>query len=151
MPQSLARIWLHITFSTDGRRPYLQNPDVREEMFRMLSHHAKEFKCPPARCGGWVDHVHILCGLSRTVTVAQLVEHLKTETSKWAKRRTPDLADFHWQAGYGVFSVSQSAVQQVIEYIDNQAEHHRTLTYQEEFRLICKKYEIEIDERYVWD
>ncbi len=85
------------------------------------------------------------------MTVAELVEHLKTETSKWIKKRTPDLANFHWQAGYGVFSVSQSGVPQVIEYIANQEEHHRTMSYQEEFRLICQKYEIEIDERYVWD
>jgi REP element-mobilizing transposase RayT len=120
-------------------------------MFRMLSHKAEEIKCPPARSGGWIDHVHILCGLSRTVTVAQLVEHLKTETSKWVKERTRDLANFHWQAGYGVFSVSQSVLEQVIEYIARQEEHHRKLTYQEEFRLMCKKHGIEIDERYVWD
>ena len=101
VPQSLARIWLHITFSTNGRRAYLQNPQVREEMFRMLSHHAQEVNCPPARSGGWIDHVHILCGLSRTITIAKLVEHLKVETSKWVKGRAPDLATFHWQAGYG--------------------------------------------------
>jgi putative transposase len=151
MPQSLARIWLHITFSTEGRRAYLQNPEIREEMFRMLNYQAQQIKCPAARVGGWIDHVHILCGLSRTVTVAELVEHLKTETSKWIKERTRDLANFHWQAGYGAFSVSQSGLPQVIEYIDNQCEHHRTLSYQEEFRLICQKYEIEIDERYVCD
>jgi REP element-mobilizing transposase RayT len=151
MPQSLARIWLHITFSTDGRRAYLQNPDVREEMFRMLSHHAQEVNCPPARSGGWIDHVHILCGLARTITVAKLVEHLKVETSKWAKRRAPDLANFHWQAGYGAFSVSQSMVENVVAYIDGQAEHHRETTFQEEFRAVCKKHGIEIDERYVWD
>jgi REP element-mobilizing transposase RayT len=151
MPQSLARIWLHITFSTGGRRAYLQNPEIREEMFRMLSYHAQELDCPPARSGGWIDHVHILCGLSRTITVAKLLEHLKVGTSKWAKRRAPDLATFHWQKGYGAFSVSQSAVEQVIAYIDGQAEHHRERTFQEEFRAICKKHGIEIDERYVWD
>jgi putative transposase len=151
MPQSLARIWLHITFSTEGRRAYLQNPEIRDEMFRMLSHEANQILCPAVRSGGWIDHVHILCGLSRTVSVAKLVEHLKVETSKWIKKRTPTLDLFHWQAGYGVFSVSQSALEQVIEYIERQEEHHRRLTYQEEFRLICKKHEIEIDERYVWD
>jgi putative transposase len=151
MPQSLARIWLHITFSTEGRRAYLQNPEIRDEMFRMLSHETNQLSCPAVRSGGWIDHVHILCGLSRTITVAKLVEHLKTETSKWIKKRTPTLELFHWQAGYGVFSVSQSALEQVIEYIERQEEHHRRLTYQEEFRLICRKHEIEIDERYVWD
>jgi hypothetical protein len=91
--------------------------DVREEMFRMLSHHAKEIGCPPARSGGWIDHVHSLCGLARTVSVAELLEHLKTETSKWIKRRACDLPDFHWQAGYGAFSVSQSAAPQVIDCV----------------------------------
>ena len=151
MPQSLARIWLHITFSTDGRRAYLQNPDIREEMFRMLSHHAQEMGCPPARSGGWIDHVHVLCGLARTIGVAQLVQELKTETSKWAKKRTPDLATFHWQAGYGAFSVSQSLVERVVDYIGKQCEHHRQLSFQDEFRIMCRKHEVEIDERYVWD
>ena len=142
---------MHITFSTEGRRAYLQNPEIRNELFHMLGHHAKEIGCQPACCGGWIDHVHIRCGLARTVTVAQLVERLKTETSKWVKQRTRELANFHWQAGYGAFSVSQSGVKEVIRYIEGQAERHRTLSYQEEFRLICQKYEIEIDERYVWD
>ena len=117
----------------------------------MLSHEAQEVGCPPARSGGWIDHVHILCGLSRTISVAKLVEHLKVETSKWAKKRTRALGNFHWQAGYGAFSVSQSQVEQVIAYIDGQPEHHRKLTFQEEFRIICQKHDIEIDERYVWD
>jgi putative transposase len=151
MPQSLARIWLHIVFSTNGRRAYLQNTDHREEMFRMLGYHAKEAGCPPARVGGWIDHVHVLCGLSRTVTVAELVEVLKRETSKWAKQRAADLDTFHWQNGYGAFSVSQSNVDQVIEYINRQADHHRRLTFQEEFRAMCARHNIPIDERYAWD
>jgi REP element-mobilizing transposase RayT len=151
MSQSLARIWLHIVFSTKERRAYLQNAELREEMFRVLSYHANEAGCIPARVGGWIDHVHVLCGLARTVTVAQLIEVLKRETSKWAKQRAVDLNTFHWQNGYGVFSVSQSNIDQVIEYIDRQSEHHRKMTFQDEFRTICKKHNIEIDERYVWD
>lgn len=151
MPQSLARIWLHIAFSTKERRPYLQNEELRGEMFRLLGHHAKEAGCTPARVGGWIDHVHILCGLSRTLTVAQLVEVLKRETSKWIKRRAAELNRFHWQNGYGAFSVSQSIVDQVIKYIDRQPDHHRRMTFQEEFREICARHNIEIDERYVWD
>lgn len=151
MSQSLSRIWLHIVFSTKERRAYLQNTDLREEMFRMLGHHAKETGCPPARVGGWIDHVHVLCGLSRTVTVAELVEVLKRETSKWAKKRASDLSMFHWQNGYGAFSVSQSNVDQVIEYIHGQTDHHRRMTFQEEFRAMCLKHDIPIDERYAWD
>jgi REP element-mobilizing transposase RayT len=151
VPQSLARVWLHLAFSTKDRRTYLQDHEIRDEMFRMLGHHAREASCPPARVGGWSDHVHVLCGLSRTVTIAQLVEILKCETSKWAKKRTADLAMFHWQNGYGAFSVSQSMVDQVLDYIDRQAEHHRRTTFQAEFRAMCAKHGIQIDERYVWD
>jgi len=151
MPQSLARIWLHIVFSTKERRAYLQNAEIRDEMFHMLGHHAKEAGCPPARVGGWIDHVHVLCGLSRTVTVAELVEVLKRETSKWIKQRATDLSTFHWQNGYGAFSVSQSNVNQVIEYIDRQPNHHGRMTFQEEFRALCAKHNIQVDEQYVWD
>jgi putative transposase len=151
MSQSLARIWLHIVFSTKERRAYLQNEGLRDEMFRMLGHHAKEAGCPPACAGGWTDHVHVLCGLSRTLAVAALVETLKTETSKWVKQRASDLSTFHWQAGYGAFSVSQSLVDQVITYINRQAEHHRRMSFQDEFRAVCAKHGIEIDDRYVWD
>jgi REP element-mobilizing transposase RayT len=151
MSQSLARIWLHIVFSTKERRAYLQNEDLRDEVFRMLGYHANQAGCPPARIGGWIDHVHVLCGLSRTVTVAQLVEVLKRETSKWAKQRAADLSTFHWQNGYGAFSVSQSIVEQVIDYIDRQPEHHARMTFQEEFRTLCGRHNVQIDERYVWD
>ncbi len=151
MSQSLSRIWLPIVFSTKERRCYLQNAEIREEMWRMLGYHAKAFGCPPARVGGWHDHTHILCGLARTKSVADLIESLKTETSKWVKHRAHDLPDFHWQNGYGVFSVSQSLVDPLIAYIDQQEEHHRRMTYQKEFRLLCAKHGVEIDERYVWE
>jgi len=151
MPQSLARIWLHIVFSTKERWAFLRDEAIREEMFRMLGYHAKEVDCPSACVGGWIDHVHVLCGLARTVTVAELVEVLKRETSKWIKKRSSDLNAFHWQNGYGAFSVSQSNVESVIGYIQQQGEHHGRMTFQDEFRAICGKHRIEIDERYVWD
>lgn len=151
MPQSLARIWLHLVFSTSERRAYLQNLELREEMFRMLGYHANEAGCPPARVGGWNDHVHLLCGLSRTVTVAALVEVLKRETWKWIKQRANDLSTFHWQNGYGAFSVSQSNVDQVIEYINRQPGRHGQVTFQDEFRALCAGHKMDIDERYAWD
>ena len=86
MPQSLAQVWLHVIFSTKERRPFFQNSEFREEMFRMLAHHVKEAKSASASVGGYVDHVHLLVGLSRTITIAKLVEQVKTETSKWAKK-----------------------------------------------------------------
>src|ERR1700690_3432777 len=134
MPQSLSRVWLHIVFSTKDRKPLLRNEELREEMFKMLGHHANEIDCPSAGVGGWNDHVHILCGLARTLSIAKLVEHLKCETSKWAKDRSPEWRDFYWQNGYGAFSVSQSLVEQVLDYIKRQAEHHAERSFQDEFR-----------------
>ena len=150
MPQSHAQVWLHIVFSTKERRPFLQNEEFRIEMFRMLAHHVNETKCVSGCVGGYVDHVHLLVGLSRTITIAQLVENVKTETSKWAKKAERGNSKFAWQSGYGAFSVSHSLRNAVDQYICNQAEHHAKMSCKEEYRQICKKHEIEIDERYVW-
>lgn len=151
MSQSLSRVWLHLVFSTKDRRAYLQRDDFRDEMFRMLSHHVEQIGCVPLRSGGWIDHVHVVCGLSRTVTIAKLVEHVKTETSKWAKKASHGVSTFSWQEGYGAFSVSQSSLGPVVEYVNRQPEHHGHRSFQDEFRELCAKHKIEIDERYVWD
>lgn len=95
--------------------------------------------------------MHIVCGLSRTTTIAKLVEHVKIETSKWAKKAASGSPLFTWQAGYGAFSVSQSLLDRVIEYIEHQEEHHKHQSYQDEFRELCRKHGVEIDERYVWE
>jgi putative transposase len=151
MPQSLAQVWVHIIFSTKDRRPFLNDPAFREEMFRMLSHHVKESKCVSASVGGHIDHIHLLVGLSRTITIAKLVENVKIETSKWAKKTTGGNPKFTWQSGYGAFSVSHSLRIAVDKYIRDQAEHHSNMSFKEEYRQLCERHEIEIDERFVWD
>ena len=151
MPQSHAQVWLHIVFSTKERRPFLQREDFQAEMFRMLAHHVNESKCVSASVGGHIDHVHLLVGLSRTITIAQLLENIKTETSKWAKKSEIGAGNFQWQNGYAAFSVSHSARNDVDRYIRMQAEHHSKMSFMAEYRMICKKHDIEIDERYVWD
>jgi len=120
-------------------------------MFRMLSHHVKECGCINASAGGHVDHVHLLVGLTRTITIANLVEQVKTETSKWAKKVDGGTSLFQWQAGYGAFSVSHSLKDTVDQYIRNQDIHHTNVSFQDEYRRICEKHGVEIDERYVWD
>lgn len=117
----------------------------------MLSHHVKESKCVSASVGGYVDHVHLLIGLSRTITLAKLVEAIKTETSKWAKSTQGGSELFSWQSGYGAFSVSHSKCDDVDRYIRNQVKHHEKMSFQDEFREICRRHQIDIDERYVWD
>ena len=151
MPQSLAQVWLHVIFSAKNRRPFLTNSEFREEMFRMLAYHVKASKCVSVSVSGYVDHVHLLVGLSRTITIAKLVEHVKTETSKWAKKAVGGHAAYSWQTGYGAFSVSHSMLDLVDTYIRNQEQHHAKLSFQDEYRLICQKHGIEINERYVWD
>lgn len=151
MAQSLAQVWLHIVFSTKERRPFLQQEGFRQEMFRMLAYQVQESKCVSISVGGYVDHVHLLVGFPRTLTIAKCVEKTKTETSKWAKDVPDCSSSFSWQAGYGVFSVSHSNLGAVDDYIRNQHEHHKQLTFQDEFRSLCRRHELSFDERYVWE
>jgi putative transposase len=101
--------------------------------------------------GGVEDHVHILCRLSKTIEIAELLRELKRDSSKWIKDECPSLPEFHWQSGYGAFSISPSHVPALTAYIANQSEHHRRESFQDEFRRLCRKHGVEIDERYVWD
>lgn len=151
MPQSLSQVWLHIVFSTKNRQAFLQNGDFRQELFHMLSHPLKEIDCSPQSAGGGIDHVHLVCGLSPTLTVDKLVEHLKIETAKWARKASSGGNPLTWQSGYGAFSISPSNLDRVIEYVDRQEEYHQRQSYQDEFRMLCQKHGIEIDERSAWD
>ena len=151
MPQSLSQVWLHLVFSTKNRKPHFANLEFRESMFRMLAHHVKETGCVSRTVGGHIDHVHLLIGLSRTLKISKLAEVIKSETSKWAKDTEGGSRDFTWQGGYGAFSVSYSNLKAVETYIHQQETHHQKRTFKEEFRLLCKKHGLEIDERYVWD
>ncbi|WP_010587561.1 transposase [Schlesneria paludicola] len=151
MPQSLSRVWLHFTFSTKDRQAFLPRLDSREALFRMLGHEIEKAGCIPKCCGGWTDHVHVICGLSRTVTISALIQQIKIETSKWAKKSPLQIGAFSWQQGYGAFSISESILENVIKYVQRQEEHHRHRSFQDEFRELCRKHGLEIDERYVWD
>jgi REP element-mobilizing transposase RayT len=151
MPQSLAQIYLHIVYSTKDRCPFLTDPVLRGQLHGYLVGTCQNLDCPPLQIGGVEDHVHVLCRLGRSISVADLVCALKLEASKWIKERSVDLADFHWQAGYGAFSISPAHVDGLKHYIVNQEEHHRQESYSDEFRRLCRLYGLEIDERYVWD
>ncbi len=97
------------------------------------------------------DHAHVLFHLSKNHALCDVIESVKKESSKWIKTKTKTYRNFHWQSGYGAFSVSQSSVARVIRYIENQKEHHRRRSFQEEFRAFLKRYQVPYDERYVWD
>jgi putative transposase len=151
MPQSLARVVLHVVFSTKHRVPFLNDANLRAKLHGYLAGVLQDIGCEPILINGVEDHIHILCNLARTVTIADLIEESKTSTSKWMKQQGPQYREFFWQGGYGSFSVSQSNVEPVRHYVATQEEHHHSMSYQEEFRILCRKHGIEVDERYVWD
>ena len=151
MPQSLAKILVHAVFSTKERRPFLRDALLRDELHRYLGGILANLDCHPIIVGGVEDHVHMLFALSRTSTVAEVVKEVKRSSSLWIKTKSRDLDDFAWQNGYGIFSIGFSQIETVQAYIKNQEEHHRNVTFQDEFRAFLKRYEIECDERYVWD
>jgi len=150
MPQSLSRILVHLIFSTKNRIPFLTQ-EIRAELHPYLAVVLTEGGCPSLQVGGVEDHVHALFGLPRTLTVAEVVEMVKTTSSKWIKTKGTALESFYWQTGYGAFSVSQSHADDVIRYIQDQERHHQKRTFQDEYREILRLYNITYDERYVWD
>ena len=150
MAQSLAKILLHLVFSTKERRPFLRDQLLREEVRRYLGGILTHLDCQPLIIGGVEDHVHLLFALCRAATVADVVKELKRGSTVWLKTKSPELSKFAWQNGYGVFSIGQSQVEDVRAYIAGQEEHHRKISFQEEFRRLLQRYEIEYDERHVW-
>ena len=151
MPQSLAKILVHTVFSTKDRRPFLRDRSLREELHRYLGGILTRLDCQPIIVGGVEDHVHLLCALSRTCDAAAMVKEVKRGSSLWLKTKSPELQDFAWQSGYGIFSLGFSQIGTVRNYVAGQEEHHRKVSFQDEFRQLLRRYGIEFDERYVWD
>ena len=151
MLQSLAKILVHTVFSTNERRPFLRDKSLRDELHRYLGGILTNHDCQPIIIGSVEDHVHILSTLSRTCQTAEMIKEVKRGSSLWLKTKSHDLHDFGWQNGYGVFSIGFSQVETVRKYIAGQEEHHRKVSFQDELRELLKHYEIEFDERYVWD
>lgn len=147
MAQSLSKILVHIVFSTKDRRPYFKSRELRAYLGGVLTH----LDCQPIIVGGVADHVHILSTLARTRAAADVVKEAKRGSSVWLKSVEPSLADFTWQKGYGAFSIGASQISTVRNYIANQEEHHRKVSFQDEFRTLLARYDVEFDERYVWD
>lgn len=150
MGQSLVQNYIHILFSTKHRRPLIK-PDIENELYAYLGGICNQLDSPPVKIGGYTDHVHILCRLSKNITLAKLLEEVKSHSSKWIKTKSDELRQFYWQNGYGAFSVNPAEVNIVINYIANQKEHHKKKSFQDEYRAFLKKYNVDYDERYVWD
>ena len=151
MAQSLSRLWTHLIFSTKNRSPFLSDKTIRTDVHGYLAKMLRSQDCETLIVNGVEDHIHALFALSRTHCIADVVKEVKRTSSGWVKELSPRLSEFHWQGGYGAFSVSQSNLKEVIRYIENQEEHHKRVTFQDEYRAFLKAYGIEYDERYVWD
>lgn len=150
MPQSLSKMFIHLAFSTKGRATLLP-PDPLGELHKYAAGICKDQKCYLIEMNNVVDHVHILLELHRTKAIADVVMHVKKGTSRWLKEQSRRFAEFDWQDGYGAFSIGQSQREATVAYIRNQQERHKRLSFQAEFRKFLKSYEIDYDERYVWD
>ena len=150
MPQSLAKVYLHVVFSTKNREPLLAEA-WREELFCVLGGAANDLGCQSLIVGGMADHVHLLFQLGRTITIADAVGKIKSTSSLWIGQKHLGVERFHWQAGYAALSVSQANVEAVRAYLRDQPDHHRKQSFQDELREWLRRYEIAWDERYVWD
>ena len=150
MPQSLVQNYWHIIFSTKSRYPFIDD-GIQKELYSYLAGICKNTESIPVIIGGFTDHVHILLNLSRKIALMKFIEELKSHSSKWIKTKGDRYKNFYWQNGYGGFSVNPHEIENVKEYILNQKEHHKTTTFQDEYRAFLKEYNLEYDERYVWD
>ena len=156
MPQSLSKLALHLTFSTQDRLRALAYPELRTQLEGYVVGILKNLGCPSLSTRVVIDHLHTLFLLSRTESVSSVVQTVKQESSKWIKQQMPEIEDpylikFHWQKGYSVFSVNESLIPRVKTYIENQENHHKRMTFQEEYLGLLKKHNIAYDERYIWD
>jgi putative transposase len=148
--QSLAKNLIHLIFSTKDRRPMIED-SIRDELHIYAAGILSGMDSPVLAMNSMRDHVHVLFVLHKNHALAEVVQEVKQGTSRWIKSKGPEYALFYWQNGYGAFSVSQSAVPEVVDYIAKQQEHHRKLSFQDEFRAFLRRYEVAFEEKYVWD
>ena len=140
--------YIHFVFSTKNRTPFF-TPEIRERLWEYIGGIAKQNNITPIIIGGYTDHCHVLLLLPSTLSLADTAKKIKGISSKWLSDIYPELKKFSWQEGYGAFSISISQVDDTIKYIRNQEEHHKKVSFQEEYVAFLKKHNIEYDERYV--
>jgi putative transposase len=150
MSQSLSQVLLHVVFSTKHRQPLLAE-DIQPQLHAYLAGACRALGSQAYRVGGTDNHVHIACSLPRTLTISKLMEEIKKSSSIWIKDKDENCRNFLWQAGYGAFSLGQSQLPRLLQYIDNQHEHHRKQSFEEELIELLQRYQVDYDERYLWD
>lgn len=150
MAQTLVSLMVHVIFSTKNREPFL-TPEIEPELFAYMGGILKNHESRLLDAGGIADHVHLLISQSKNIALSALMKDVKKDSSSWLKTKGRSFRNFHWQDGYGGFSIGKSQIQDLKEYIANQKEHHRRRSFQEELIQFLDAYGIEYDERYLWN
>src|SRR5690349_1075437 len=149
MAQTLTSLLIHVVFSTKLRIPMIREQD-EEELYKYMCGIPRNHQSPCLAINGTADHVHLLVSQSKNIALADLLEDLKKDSSKWIKKLGRIYNGFHWQDGYAAFSIGESGVETLKQYIANQKDHHKRQSFQDELRALLKKYRVEYDERYIW-
>jgi putative transposase len=151
MSQSLSKIYIHTIFSTKGRNPWI-NEAIAPHLHAYMASILKKLNNPAVIVNSMPDHIHILFRLSKSMSISQVMEQVKKSSSIWIKRQSFGVPYFYWQKGYGAFSIGRTQVDVITQYIANQKEHHRTMTYREEVENFMKRYGmVDYDPDYYWD
>ena len=150
MASTLTNLLFHVVFSTKMRQNLI-NPEMSEQLYPYIGGIIRTEKGKLIQIGGTANHIHILARFAPSVDVSEMLRRIKGNSSKWINEKRFCQTRFAWQRGYAAFSVSESVWLKVSEYIKNQEEHHKKMTFKEEFILLLKKHHVEYDERYLWD
>jgi len=150
MPQSLSQLYVHTVFSTKNRERFLSD-DIRNELHAYIGGIIHRLGGVLLAAGSVEDHIHLFISHPRTCAPAELVKQIKSASSSWIKNKGQELNNFHWQTGYGIFSISPTHQDALRAYIANQREHHRVISFQEEYKKLLEKNGVNYDEKYLWD
>ena len=150
MSQSLTKLYVHLIFHVKNNRLKIRQTEEKE-LYAYIASILKDNESLPVKINGTEDHIHILCVMSKNISLSKLTEEIKRHSSRWIKTKNPCYAKFSWQGGYAGFSVSPSICNKTKRYIINQKEHHKTVSFKEEYIFFLKEYDIDYDERYLWN
>ncbi len=149
MSQSLSKLYVHIIYHIKNNDAYIR-PEDEVELYAYMGSIIKQSSSIPIVINGTENHLHILCVMSKNTSLAQLVEDVKRNSSRWIKTKGDHYRYFAWQGGYAGFSVSQSKLETSFRYIENQNEHHKKMSFKDEYLLFLKEYGIEYNDAYLW-
>ncbi len=150
MPQSIIKLLTHIVFSTKNRVDLI-HPEIENGLFGYIHGIVENNSAKLIIANGTTDHIHLLISLPKKIDIPELVGDIKRDSSVWVKKQDTNFKNFYRQRGYGAFSVGQTEIDVVKNYIAKQKEHHRKKDFKTEYRGFLRKYQIGYDERYVWD